>query len=146
MTRWGMACARSSSRSPKGECGMRRPRPTASAMKIADGVPLGGPPSDPVAVLELVGQTKLGLGATVVEPAEAPSLEDRRATALRGDEVTLGDVDDEIVADHVVDGPERLHAPLVHPVDCHSGHRHDAAAAVEGEGGEREDALPVADL
>src|SRR5947199_765195 len=100
----------------------------------------------PDRLLELVGESQLGLGAAVVEAAEAPGLEDGRAATLRRDEVALRDVDDEVVAHHVGDGPERLHAPLVHPVDRHARDRDDAAAAVEGEGREGEEALPVADL
>src|SRR5437016_11978687 len=96
--------------------------------------------------LELVGQAELGLRAIVVEPAEAPRLEDGRAVAVGRDEVALGEVDDEVITHDVIDGPERLHVPLVHPVDRCPNHRHDAAAAVEGESREREDALPVADL
>src|SRR5437773_9184452 len=55
----------------------------------------------PDRLLELVGESQLGLGAAVVEAAEAPGLEDGRAATLRRDEVALRDVDDEVVAHHV---------------------------------------------
>src|SRR5436190_13652071 len=84
----------------------------------------------PDRLLELVGEDQLGLGAAVVEAAEAPALEDGRAAALRRDEVALRDVEDEVVAHYVGDGPEWVHAPLVHPVDRHARARDDDAAAV----------------
>src|SRR6266478_7170675 len=96
--------------------------------------------------LELVRETQLGLRAAVVEAAEAPGVEDGRAAAPRRDEVPLCEVHDEVVAHHVIDRPEGLHAELVGRVNCHAEHGEDAAAAVEGEPGEGEERLPVAEL
>src|SRR5437899_83558 len=96
--------------------------------------------------LELVRQTQRRLGAARVEAAEAPRLEDRRRVPVWLDEVTLAQVHDEVVPHDVVDGPERFHVPRVHRVDRGAKDGDDRAAAVEREGGEREDALPVADL
>src|SRR5262252_2668835 len=107
-------------------------------------VPAGGEGRSPS--LELKRQTEARLGASRVQTRQAPGLEDRRAVPARRHEVALGEVHDEVVADHVVDRPERLHVELVGRVDRDAGHRHDAAAAVEGEGREGEERLPVADL
>src|SRR5947207_5807711 len=96
--------------------------------------------------LELERQAEARLRASRVQAREAPGLEDRRFTSPWGHEVALGEVHDEVVAYHVVDRPERLHVELVRGVDRHAEHRHDAAAAVEGEGRQGEERLPVADL
>src|SRR5207247_11476479 len=108
-------------------------------------VPVGGGEAM-ASHLELVRETQLGLRAAVVEAAEAPGVEDGRAAAPRRDEVPLRDVHDEVVAHHVIDRPEGLHAELVGRVDGHAEHGDDAAAAVEGERGEGEERLPVPDL
>src|SRR5262245_8528115 len=99
----------------------------------------GPPPPFNAARSELVRQPDARLGTAVVETGEAPGLEDRRRMTLRRDEVALADVQDEVVAQHVVDVPEGLHAELVGRVDGHAQHGHDAAAAIEGEAGEREE-------
>src|SRR5262245_65224100 len=97
--------------------------------------------------LELIGEPDRRLGASRVETAEAPRLEDGlREVAVRLHEVALADVHHEVVAHDVVDVPERLHVPAVHRIDGEAEHRDDRAAAVERERREREQGLPVADL
>src|SRR5437016_3516408 len=95
---------------------------------------------------ELQSEPHARLRASRVETREPPGLEDRGVVSARRNEVPLREVEDEIVPQEVVDRPEGLHAELVRRVDGDSEDRHDAATAVEGEAGEREERLPVADL
>src|SRR5215470_6729970 len=97
----------------------------------------------PVSILELVRQTDLGLRPAVVQAGQAPGLEDRRAVAARREEVALCDVDDEVVAHHVVHRPERLHVEVVGRVDRRADDGHDAPPTVERERGEGGECLPV---
>src|SRR3989442_1473596 len=94
---------------------------------------------------ELVRQPQARLRASAAQTREPPVVE-ARGLAARVDEIALREVHDEVVADHVVDGPEGLQHELVHEIDGEADHRHDAPAAIEGRGAERGEALPVADL
>src|SRR5947209_7057664 len=76
---------------------------------------------------ELQSEPHARLRASRVETREPPGLEDRGVVSARRNEVPLREVEDEIVPQEEVDGPEGLHADLVRRVDGDSEDRPDAA-------------------
>src|SRR5437870_4835799 len=107
--------------------------------------PVGNRGSPMLCVLELQRQSQARLRPSGGQRAESPRREDR-VLARRVDEVALDDVEADVVAQDVLEHPERFHHVVVRGVDGHPEHGQHAAAAIEGERREARDRLPVAHL